>query len=278
MASVATGLRVLVSFFVLVVARSESSFNHVATRLEEIFDEAGLCNSGAIRLILEGNASDCIAFSIINEALTGASGDVLPASREILIDSVAFEEDFSDLNSSKHVFIEEKHDSYTFTDSAENDIYGCSVQTIETVSENGASDSLFDVVVEAGTRVGTRSNPICIEDRVIEVVEVKNKFESMDEMEADSENDQESPDGPIVVISQTLPPAPQGVTFDFEGKSASNSTLVIALCSVTITLLVPGLVFYLLYMRKNRRIAPPTDKSEWLQTSVHEEGHPEQLV
>lgn len=277
MGSVATGLRVLVSFFVLVVAHSES-FNHDATRLEGIFDEAGLCDSGAIRFILEGNASDCTAFSIINEALTRASGDVLPASREILIDSVALEEDFSELKSSKHVFIEEKHDSYTFTNSAENDIYGCSVQTIETVAENGASDTLFEVVVESDTLVGTRSNPNCIEDRVIEVVEVKNKFESMDETEADSENDQESLDGPTVVISQTLPPAPQGVAFDFEGESAGNSTLIIALCSVTITLLVPGLVFYLLYIRKNRRIAPPTDKSEWLQTSVHEEGHPEQLV
>lgn len=266
MVSIAMRLLVLVSFFD--VAAGSESFHYIATKLERTFDETGRCNEGSIKLILEGSSSPCSAFSNINDALTETNGDFLPASRKILVDSVSFGEEFSELDPIQ--FIDEHNENYTFTETADVDLYGCRVQTIERVNSDGAA---------LHTVVGKRSTPDCIDKMIFEVIEVKEKFETMGETETDGPGDfEEETEG--IVVSQTLPPVPKGEALHVTaGLSRNDATLVIAFCTVAIAVALPFLVFYFYYMRKTKTIPPPTDASEWLEMSRHaEEGNPDQLV
>ena len=93
-------MRILLSLLTpnaFLVAASHVTFQEVASHLEATFDQAGgggACHAGAIQRILEVHDQDahCEAFSQISAAIGEAGGDVLKASKTLILQSIAIEE------------------------------------------------------------------------------------------------------------------------------------------------------------------------------------------
>lgn len=144
-------------------------FREFAARTEAIFRKNGACDEGSIELILEGTPADCSAFEDLYRASERADGDVVIATREVILASIFLEDSRKHLEKIKEELIQNHHEAYTFVGSRETDQFGCEIQSIRNVQDGEA------VVV------GTRSDPECIEKRLVDVEVIKTKYHTTKE-------------------------------------------------------------------------------------------------
>jgi len=248
----------------IVLVEGAVTFTDVAGKLEESFGSGeGECPDGAIRKILGGGEEpSCQAFTSISAALDADQGDVLGVARNTMLGLVDIEHRFKHLEKIHNELIDETHERYVFSDTVDQDQYGCIRQQILSVVANGANSGLFDFV-PPGAVVGKRSDPTCIESRIVMVVEATEKYKTA----GPEEKQMVTPENDLVLVTSTLPPAPPKPVESNDNGSNNSSTQVItiAISCLALAIAVPIVVFYFIHRpRRPRKIDfPPTLLSEW---------------
>jgi len=255
-------IKYLLLFSACIVVEGAVTFTDVAGNLEDFFrGGAGECPEGGIRTILGGGAPNCQAFTSISATLDGSDQDVLGAARNLLLGLVDIEPRFHHLEKIHDEFIDETHDRYVFTDTTDQDQYGCTRQLILSVVANGANSGLFDFV-PPGAVVGKRSDPTCIQFRVTMVVELREKYET-----AGSDEKKVVPQSDPAVAASTFPPGSEHV--ESNSSSSGPSIIAVAIACLLAGIVVPFFVFYFVQMQKRRMRRPreidypPTMLTEW---------------
>lgn len=249
------------------VVESHVTFHEVASHLEETFDQVdggGACAAGTILRILEGEQdAHCEAFTNIRSAIGEADGDILKASKSLILQSVEIEGRYSELLPIKHELIDETHAKYKFMNFEKRDQYWCMKQNIVQDKDKGGSSGLLSVNETSGVIIGTRSEPTCIEERVADVIETVDKFHLMDEKELHLAVNWDEVTR-VVEGSAISPP-----TSSISGNESYKNTILIAVSCLILAVVIPISVFLLRFSKRHRNAASPTQISEWLVSSIN---------
>ena len=278
------------TILVTAVVRSDVTFQQVASRLEVTFqtsssqqggkNKTSICQSGSIQFILEDHQGTnaqltCEPFRRIYQAVADAHGDVLHASKNLMLQSIRIDDQHSELSANKHELIDETHAKYKFVNTNSLDDFACVEQDIVAKQVESGTDSDLFVVLETHERgfIGTRSEPDCIEDRVVSVVEIVEKFQIMGRNKA-SENSaivMEDPSTETVDMTATLASGYPSISGTSKGPN-SNNTIIVAVSCLVLSVVIPLAVFAHRYRNGRPQGKSPTQLSEWLVSSHNDDG------
>ena len=163
----------------------------------------------------------------------------------------------------KHELIDETHAKYKFINSEKRDQYWCIKQNIVQDKDEGGSSSLLSVNETSGVIIGTRSEPTCVEERVVDVIETVDKFHLMNEEELHLAVNWDE------VTSAVEGSAISSPTSSISGNKSSKNTILIVVSCLILAVVIPISVFLLCFFKRHRSVASPTQISEWLVTSFN---------
>jgi hypothetical protein len=150
---------------------------------------------------------------------------------------------------------------YEVMNSEKRDQYWCLKQSIVQDEDEGGSSDLLPVVETSDVIIGTRSEPTCVDERVVDVIEAIDKFHLIDENELHMAVNWD--EVTRVVDGSLSAPSPS-----ISGIKTSKNTILVAVSCLILAVVIPISVFLLRSSMGHRNASSPTQISEWFVASI----------